>query len=103
MKGVVTETEGTPELIPDAQQTLVQQGSIVTEEVANRIELFQQERIEVLRNAAEKHGHQPEFCVALAFDVTKIEEGVPSGADRVATSRAHRKPAETLRRKKECS
>ena len=94
LKGVATETEDKPESVSDSQQTLVQHGSIVTEEVVNRMEPFQQERIEVLRAAAKEHGHQPEFRVALAFDVTKIEEGIPSETVRVAKSRAHRDPVQ---------
>ena len=95
LKGSGTAKEVVSEGTPETQHELVQHGSIVSEEVVNRMEPLQKERIEVLRKAAEEHGYKPEFRVALAFDVTKVEEGIPSEADRVEKSRKHREQIKT--------
>ena len=57
--GAETEQETKPEI--ETQQTLIQHGSIVTEEVVNRMEPFQRECIEKLRRKAEEFGTIPEF------------------------------------------
>ena len=91
--GAETEQETKPEI--ETQQTLIQHGSIVTEEVVNLLEPEQRGYIEELRKTAKEFGTTPKFHVSLAFDVTKVEEGIPSEADRVEKSRGHRNTAVT--------
>ena len=91
--GAETEQETKPEI--ETQQTLIQHGSIVTEEVVNLLEPEQRGYIEELRKTAKEFGTIPKFHVSLAFDVTKVEEGIPSEADRVEKSRGHRNTAVT--------
>ena len=54
------------------------------------MEPFQRERIEKLSRKAETYGTILEFHVPLAFDVTRVEEGIPSEAVRVEKSRRYR-------------
>ena len=74
-KGTGAEIEQEAKSKIDTEQTLVQHGSVVTEEVVNRMEPFQRERIEKLRSKAEACGTIPEFHVSNFTTKSHVLEG----------------------------